>query len=165
MNRTALTGIALLLVACSAPSEPGASQFTALLASNSRTFVLTAAEGQRGESIIKFDHQCDGVRHQRKVREHITLSPDGGARWEIWIEQLMDGALAGSTYLDLAGRWARRTGSTLLLTLRGGSGTDFDKPLRIVSATTLSGTSPMGGACRGSPDDSRVVEVTYTLRE
>ena len=68
MSRFAPIGIVVLLVACSTPSEPAVSQFAALLASDSRTFVLTAAEGQRDESITTFDHQCEGVHIQRKVR-------------------------------------------------------------------------------------------------
>ncbi|HEX9564757.1 MAG TPA: hypothetical protein VF981_12325 [Gemmatimonadaceae bacterium] len=171
MSRLAVICVALLLAACSladGPVEPAASDFSAIVGRQSRTFVLTGAENQRSEWIVTFDHQCEGVHFQTRLKEQFVFSPDGGARAEAWIEVLRDGELDGSTHLTFSGLWAQRSTNRVVLTLHNDdlldTGGGFERPVRLVGSATLRSTGAMGGACLGSPDDSRAADFIYTLR-
>lgn len=163
MNVRAVITI-VVLTGCSTPSEPVVSAFQAFVASGSRTFVLSAAEEQRGEWITTFDHRCDNGHFEIRTRGSIELSPDGSARRERWIEHLRDGGITYSTHLTSSGTWTNPSGANVILTLKSTYGSEAAVPVRITGSTTLSTREPMGGACLGSPDDSRMAEFFYTAR-
>ena len=167
MPRLRLVVFALLVAACSDPSEPNpeTDSFKALLSGNPQIYVLSLVENQRTDPIITFDHQCAGVHRQTLVRDTIELRADGSARRAIYMEHRTDGQVDGSSYIPALGTWTStsaslQTGARVTLQLSQASGS-YSMPLRVAGRDRLSIPSALGGTCSGSALDARTAEFVY----
>lgn len=166
MNRLQSVMVTLVVGACA--SEWDLPEKEDLLAGGRQVYVLDVLDYEHQDTIITFDHVCDGVHRQSTIRDTVELFPDGTARRATYVEHLADGQVDSASYVPASGIWISSVGTVspkalLNLYLAPASG-EYVMPLVVAGPRTLSRRSAMGGVCSGSINDSRTAEFVYTKR-